>query len=67
MQTKKISKKEKKHVRIQSLAEKYGCSRQYVTQLLDGGAPANSVLARKILTDTRDILEIINRETIVTL
>lgn len=67
METKKISKKEKKHVRIQSLAEKYGCSRQYVTQILDGDSPANSVLARKILEDAQDILEIMNRETKVTI
>lgn len=67
METKKITKKEKKHVRIQSLAEKYGCSRQYVTQILDGCSPANSVLARKIIEDAQDIINIVERETKVTL
>lgn len=57
----------KKHVRIVSLADKYKCSRQYVSQVLDGTSPANSALAKKILKDTRDIAEIYNRETKVTL
>ena len=44
MESKKMTKSQKKHVRIQSLAEKYECSRQYVRQILDGNAPANSAL-----------------------
>lgn len=67
MESKKMTRSQKKHVRIQSLAEKYGCSRQYVRQILDGESPANSVLAQKILVDAQDILEIMKRETKVTL
>lgn len=67
MESKKITKSQKKHVRIQSLAEKYSCSRQYVRQILDGDSPANSALAQKILTDAEDILKIVERETKVTL
>lgn len=67
MESKKLTRSQKKHVRIQSLAEKYDCSRQYVRQILDGESPANSVLAQKILVDAKDILEIMNRETKVTL
>lgn len=67
METKKMTKAEKKHVRIQSIAEKYSCSRQYVRQILDGESPANSVLAQKILTEAKDIISIVNRETKVTL
>ncbi len=67
METKTISKKEKRHVRIESLADKYNCSRQYVSQILDGKAPVNSVLARKIWEDAQDIINIVERETKVLL
>lgn len=67
METKKLTKAEKKHVRIQSLVEKYSCSRQYVRQVLDGDSPANSVLAQKILADAKDIISIVKRNTKVTL
>lgn len=67
METKTISKKEKRHVRIESLADKYNCSRQYVSQILDGKAPVNSVLARKIWEDAQDIINIVERETTITL
>lgn len=67
METKTIDKKEKRHVRIQSIADKYNCSRQYVAQILSGDSPANSVLAQKILADAQDIINIVNRETKVIL
>lgn len=67
MRTKVFSKEEKRHIRIQSLAAKHSCSREYVTMILDGNAGQNSVLARKIIQDATDILEVINRETKVTL
>jgi len=67
MESKKITKSQKRHVRIQSLSEKYKCSRQYVRQVLDGEVPANSALTQKILTDAHDIIEIMKRETKVTL
>lgn len=67
METKTIGKEEKRHVRIESLAGKYNCSRQYVSQILDGKAPINSVLARKIWEDAQDIISIVERETKVTL
>lgn len=67
METKKIDKDDKRHVRIQSLAKKYTCSRQYVAQVLDGEVPANSALTQKILTDAHDIISIMKRETRVTL
>lgn len=62
-----IDEDHRKHVRIISLAEKYNCSRQYVSQVLSGVSPSNSPLSKKILTDASDILNIIKRDTKVTL
>ncbi|MDU1906397.1 MAG: hypothetical protein E6772_16625 [Dysgonomonas sp.] len=67
METKKIDREDKKHVRIQSLADKYDCSRQYVAQILDGESPLNSPLSQKIMMDAIDIVEIIKRITKITL
>lgn len=67
MQTKKISTEELRDLKIATLARKHNCSADYVTKILTGDRKRNSVLSQKILTDAIDILEIINRETKVTL
>lgn len=60
-------KVEKDHVRIKSLANKYSCSIQYVRLVLVGDASQASVKAQKILRDAQDIVDIIKRDTKVTL
>lgn len=52
---------------VKSLAEKYNCTRQYVTKVLMGQAGLNTVKAQKILADARDIAGIIERETTITI
>lgn len=52
---------------IKSLAEKYDCTRQYVTKVLMGQTGLNTVKAQKILADARDIAEVLRRETIITI
>ncbi len=66
METKKLTQEEKRHVRIESLASKYGCSREYVRNVLCGDAPLNTILAQKLIADARDIIGIVERETKVT-
>jgi len=52
---------------IKSLAEKYDCTRQYVTKVLMGQTGLKTIKAQKILADARDIAEILRRETIITI
>jgi len=52
---------------VSSLAEKYGCTRQYVGKVITGESECNSIRAHKILADARDIEAIIERETIITI
>lgn len=66
METIKITKEEKRHVRIESLADKYSCSREYVRRVLCGDAPLNTILSQKLIADARDIIAIVERETKVT-
>ncbi len=67
MQTKKFTTNELRDLKIATIARKHNCSADYVTKILVGDRARNSVLAAKILTDAIDMLEIINRETKVTL
>lgn len=67
MQTKKFTTDELRDLKIATLARKHHCSADYVTKILTGDRERNSVLSQKILTDAIDMLEIINRETKVTL
>lgn len=64
METKKV-KEQKKHVPKSSIAGKYNCSRAYVDRVLQNGG--KSILAKKILQDAEDIINVIERETIITL
>lgn len=63
METKK-NKTRSKQVSVGALADKYGCSRTYVHQVLRQGG--KSVLARKILKDASDLIAILERDTIIT-
>lgn len=67
MQTKIFTTEELRDLKIASIARKHCCSADYVTKILTGERARNSVLAAKIVTDAIDMLEIINRETKVTL
>jgi len=67
MQTKKFTTEELRDLKIASIARKHNCSSDYVTKILIGERARNSVLAAKVMTDAIDMLEIINRETKVTL
>lgn len=68
METKERELPEFKHVTriVNSLAEKFGCTRQYVRNVLMGGEPKESIKAMKIREDARAIEEIIERETKIT-
>lgn len=52
---------------IKALAEKYGCTRQYVRLVIRRGGSRNSVNAQKILADVRDISEVLGRDTTITI
>lgn len=67
MQTKKFTTDELRDLKIASIARKHNCSADYVTKILIGERARNSVLAAKVVKDAVDMLEIINRETKVTL
>lgn len=67
MRTKIFTKEDKRHIRIQSLASKHGCSREYVGKVLDGERERNSALSQKIVKDATDIIAIYERDTRVTL
>jgi hypothetical protein len=58
-------KSEKKQIGTRALAEKYKCSRAYVSLVIKNGG--NSVLARKIKKDADDLMEILKRETVIIL
>ena len=58
-------KSEKKQIGTGALAEKYKCSRAYVGLVVKKGG--NSILARKIKKDADDLMEILNRDTVITL
>lgn len=67
MQTKKFTSEELQDLKLATLARKHNCTAGYVTKILTGERERNSVLAQKIIKDANDMLEIINRETKVTL
>ncbi len=64
----KVEKEKLRLLKYSPLAEKYGCSVGYVRMVLLGGERvSDSVRAQKILRDAVDMLEILERETKVTL
>ncbi|WP_108821078.1 hypothetical protein [Dysgonomonas sp. Marseille-P4361] len=67
MQTKIFNSDELKDLKIAVIARKHKCSTEYVRMVLTGERERNTELARKIVKDACDVLEIINRETKVTL
>lgn len=66
MQTKKFTSDELSRLRLSSIAEKHGCSTDYVRKVLKGESEQKSVLAQKILKDSIDMFEILERETTIT-
>lgn len=67
MKTKIFSSTEIKDLKVPALARKYKCSDDYVRRVLKGDREHNSVLARSIIQDAIDTLEIVERETNVSL
>lgn len=67
METKIFTSEEIKHVKIVSLAHKYKCSENYVRLVLKGLRERNSELSQKIVADATDMLQIIERDTIITI
>ncbi|MBB4034854.1 hypothetical protein GGR21_000741 [Dysgonomonas hofstadii] len=63
----KVEKEKLRLLKYSPLAEKYGCSVGYVRMVLLGERVSDSVRAQKILRDAVDMLEILERETKVTL
>lgn len=66
MNTKKIQTDELSLLRISSIAMKYGCSTDYVRKVLKEEREQKSVLAQKIIKDAVDVLEVLKRETKIT-
>ena len=66
MQTKKFTSEEISKIKTSSIADKYGCSPDYVRKILKGDSEQKSVLAQKILKDANDMFEILERETTIT-
>ena len=66
MNTKTFKTDEMSLLRISSIADKYECSTNYVYKVLKGEREPKSVLAQKIIRDANDMLEILNRETKIT-
>lgn len=62
----KVEKEKLRLLKYSPLAEKYKCSVGYVRMVLLGERVSNTVKAQKILRDAQDILDILERETKVT-
>lgn len=58
-----LTKSELKKVKILALAKKHDCSEVYVRCVLNGSRAANSELAKMILKDALDIIQIMDRDT----
>lgn len=67
METKVFDKREISALKLGAIAEKHGCSSNYVRYVLTGVSKRNTVLARKILMDAIDMLEVLERDTKVTM
>ena len=70
MQTKTqiiFTAEEFKKIRASAIAHKYGCSVDYVRRVLTGNRERKTILSQKILKDALDMLEILKRETIITI
>ena len=63
----KLSKEDLRKIKYAPLAEKYDCSVGYVRMVLLGEREQNTVRSRKVLQDALDMIDIINRETKITL
>lgn len=51
-----------KKIRVQAIADKHGCSPQYVYSILKGIRKDNSQLAKAIINDAQAIVDIIDKK-----
>lgn len=65
MQTKRFTEDEIKDLKVIAIARKYKVSDDYVRKVLKGVRERNSLITRGIVKDAIDMLEIINRETVL--
>jgi len=49
-----------KKIRVQALADKHGCSTQYIYSILKGDRRDNTQLAKAIINDAQAIVDIID-------
>lgn len=66
MNTNEIPNEEFVKLKISSIAEKHGCTPDYVRKVLKGERSRKTVVALKIIKDATDMLEVLNRETTIT-
>ncbi|MFV0468867.1 MAG: hypothetical protein ACK5MK_08085 [Dysgonomonas sp.] len=68
MRTKKFTADELCKLKLSAIANKHGCTPDYVRKVLkEESREQKTVLARKIVADAIDMLAIVNRETSITI
>jgi len=66
MQTKTFTPDDISQLKLSAIATKHQCSACYVYKVLKGDREPKSILAQKIIRDAIDMLEILKRETKIT-
>lgn len=67
MNTKIFTKEELTLIKVSSIATKHGCTSSYARRVLEGQVARNTSLTCKITIDAIDILDVLKRDTKVTI
>lgn len=65
MKTRIFTSSDFKDLKIDAIARKHKCSGDYVRRVLKGERERNTDLAQKIVADANDMLQIVERETVI--